>query len=77
MTEPGARTVRVYLPPGDWVDAWTGETLTGTDILVREAPLDRIPVFVAAHRAEVLAPLFHDPDLEASAPSIAEPLEVG
>ena len=77
VTEPGARTVRVFVPPGDWIDVWTGETLTGTDVLVRDAPLDRIPVFVAAHRAEVLAPLFHDPDLEASAPSIADPLEVG
>ena len=77
VTEPGARTVRVYLPPGEWVDAWTGESLAGADILVREAPLDRIPVFVAAHRADVLVPLFHDPDFDASAPSIAEPLEVG
>ena len=42
----------------------------------REAPLDRIPVFIAAHRAEVLAPLFHDPDLESGAPSIADPLGV-
>ncbi|MBQ7679366.1 MAG: DUF5110 domain-containing protein [Butyrivibrio sp.] len=38
-----------YLP-GDahtvWVDAWTGETLHGGGMVVRPAPLDRIPVFL-------------------------------
>ncbi|WP_353814664.1 glycoside hydrolase family 31 protein [Agromyces zhanjiangensis] len=36
------------LPPGEWVDAWTGDEVAG-DALVRvEVPIDRIPVFVRA-----------------------------
>ena len=77
VTEPGAHTARVYLPAGDWFDAWTGETLTGPEIIVSKAPLDRIPAFVAAHRAESLVPLFRDPDRASSTPLSAEPLEVG
>ena len=76
VTEPGVRTVRVYLPRGDWADAWTGETLTGPEVVVCEAPLDRIPAFVSARRADSLVPLFRDPDVESSAPLISELLEV-
>lgn len=37
----------VYLPPGTWVDFWTGEILEGPQFLKQvRYPLDRIPVYV-------------------------------
>ena len=58
VTEPGARSWRVYLPAGDWVDAWTGEAVQGGRVVERETPLDVIPVHVRAAAAAVLHPLF-------------------
>jgi alpha-glucosidase (family GH31 glycosyl hydrolase) len=60
VTEPGAREVDVHLPPGDWVEAWTGEARAGAATVRVDAPLDRIPVFVAAGRAGDLVPLFQE-----------------
>jgi alpha-D-xyloside xylohydrolase len=37
---------RVYLPEGDWVDYWTGQTLAGPRNLVVRASLDTLPLFV-------------------------------
>ena len=34
------------LPPGEWVDAWTGESISGPAIVRAAVPIDRIPVFV-------------------------------
>jgi len=64
VIEEGARSRRVYLPPGQWVDFWqavsydeasgtferVGETapLAGGRIVEVDAPLDRIPIFVRA-----------------------------
>jgi len=45
VVEPGVEVWPVYLPAGDWVDAWTGETLKGGRVLERPVPLHRIPVF--------------------------------
>jgi alpha-D-xyloside xylohydrolase len=36
----------VYLPPGRWVDHWTGESFTGGRHLRVQAPLERIPLYV-------------------------------
>jgi alpha-glucosidase (family GH31 glycosyl hydrolase) len=76
ITEPEARTSRVYVPPGEWVDAWSGEELVGPNVVEREAPLDRIPVFIAAARADALGPVFADLDGEASALRVPELGEV-
>jgi alpha-glucosidase (family GH31 glycosyl hydrolase) len=51
VTEPGVERRRVYVPRGKWVDAWTNEPLEGPAIVERDAPLDRVPVIVAAARA--------------------------
>jgi 1,3-alpha-isomaltosidase len=45
---PGRDSLDVYLPAGDWIDAWTGEPVTGASTHVRETPLDVIPAY---HRA--------------------------
>ena len=36
----------VYLPPGLWVDYWTGQVFEGSHNINVNAPLDRIPLFV-------------------------------
>lgn len=38
----------VALPPGDWVDAWTGEPVAGDRVFEVEVPIDRVPVYVRA-----------------------------
>jgi alpha-glucosidase (family GH31 glycosyl hydrolase) len=58
VTSDGATSVCVYVPDGEWVDAWTGETLHGRAVVERAAPLDEIPLLVAADRAETLLPVF-------------------
>lgn len=41
------RQRRVYLPAGtDWVDFWTGERLSGGQVIMAPAPWNRIPVYV-------------------------------
>ncbi|WP_347233198.1 hypothetical protein [Cryobacterium sp. TMT1-2-1] len=56
VLEAGATDWTVYLPAGDWVDAWTGETLAGGRTVSRPVPLDepgvlpRRVVGVAARR---------------------------
>lgn len=39
-------TRTVYLPRGEWLDAWTGKPITGPATLNITAPLDKIPVYV-------------------------------
>jgi alpha-glucosidase (family GH31 glycosyl hydrolase) len=36
----------IYLPPGDWVDFFTGEKFEGNRVIRGQYPLDRMPVFV-------------------------------
>jgi len=44
----GARRRRLYLPAGaDWQDAWTEERFEGGQWIETDAPLDRIPLYVA------------------------------
>lgn len=45
----------VYVPDGRWVDFWTGEPVTGGQTLLREAPMETIPVF--AHAGAILPEL--------------------
>jgi alpha-D-xyloside xylohydrolase len=48
VTEKGATAREVRLPPGDWVDFWSGARLEGGKAVLVPAPLERIPVFVRA-----------------------------
>jgi alpha-glucosidase len=36
----------VYLPAGNWINYWTGETFTGPQHILVHAPLDTLPIFV-------------------------------
>jgi alpha-glucosidase (family GH31 glycosyl hydrolase) len=47
VLEPGATSWRVYLPEGEWVDAFTGEP-TGSGLVDRATPIDELPVYVRA-----------------------------
>jgi alpha-D-xyloside xylohydrolase len=38
----------VYLPPGEWVDYWTGKPASGGQVVVADAPVDSIPVWARA-----------------------------
>jgi alpha-glucosidase (family GH31 glycosyl hydrolase) len=58
VCEEGRERWPVYLPRGDWFDAWTGERYGGGEIVEQDVPLDRIPVFCDAARADALLPLF-------------------
>ena len=48
VMEKGALTRAVRLPPGEWIDLWSGAAFTGSRIVTVPAPLDRIPAFVRA-----------------------------
>lgn len=58
ITEPGAESWQVYVPHGKWVDAWTGDQLSGPLLLERPTPLQEIPVYARTSRAPDLVPLF-------------------
>lgn len=45
MYRPGTSR-SVYLPGGEWVDFWSGETHVGPTTIEVDAPLDRVPLFV-------------------------------
>jgi alpha-glucosidase (family GH31 glycosyl hydrolase) len=63
VCEEGATTWRTYLPEGDWVDAWNGTRRAGPVVLEQPAPLDEIPLFITAARAEELLPLVRPTEL--------------
>lgn len=61
ITSEGATTRAVPLPPGEWIDFWTGEGFEGGGSIYADAPLDRIPLYV---RAGTLLPMEQDGTLE-------------
>lgn len=72
VTAPEVTARRVYVPSGDWIDAWSGERFAGPAVVLRPAPLDEIPVLIRAERATELRPLFatlerHEPREEEAA----------
>lgn len=56
VVEKGALAREVRLPPGSWVDLWSGQPFEGGRVVLVPAPLDRIPVF-AGQDAEDLREL--------------------
>lgn len=49
VTSPGdVATAKVWLPPGTWVDWFTGATFSGSRTVSLSVPLDQMPVFVRA-----------------------------
>jgi hypothetical protein len=55
--QPDARSsVSVWIPPGDWIDAWTGALVKGPTNIVENATIDRIPLFIRSGSIFALAP---------------------
>ena len=46
----------LWLPPGTWVDSWTGQKLTGPNRISRPTPLTEMPIYVKAGTIVPLAP---------------------
>jgi alpha-D-xyloside xylohydrolase len=58
VTKPQATGRDVYLPSGaNWVDFWTGETLSGGKTLAANAPLNILPLYVRAGSIVPLGPV--------------------
>ncbi|TXK19703.1 TIM-barrel domain-containing protein [Homoserinibacter sp. GY 40078] len=57
VVEEGASVVTAWLPPGTWVDAFTGDRTEG-GVVRREVPIDEIAVWIRADAAGRLGPLF-------------------
>jgi alpha-glucosidase len=45
VTAPGCTARHVYLPPGTWLDFYTGERHAGGQFITALAPAERIPLF--------------------------------
>ena len=46
VIEPGSTTRKLYLPPGEWLNYWTGERYAGGADVTVPAPIDQIPLLV-------------------------------
>jgi alpha-glucosidase (family GH31 glycosyl hydrolase) len=57
VTDPGARSRRVWLPAGDWYDFWTGARIRGGRTIEAAAPLERIPIYVRAGSVVPMGPV--------------------
>jgi alpha-glucosidase (family GH31 glycosyl hydrolase) len=60
VLEPGTKSWPVYLPDGDWTDAWTGAHHRGKTTVHVTTPRHRVPVFVAHDRWEHLRHVFQE-----------------
>jgi alpha-glucosidase (family GH31 glycosyl hydrolase) len=60
VADRGRVTWPVYVPAGDWVDAWTGERVVGPAEFERSVPLDEIPVYVRSDAWARLGPIFRE-----------------
>lgn len=49
VVDEGATTARVYLPAGQWTDAWSGRSLAGGGWVEVPAPIDQVPVFARSN----------------------------
>jgi len=55
---PGVETWPVYLPVGEWVDAWTGQIHHGPIVVESRTLRHRVPAYVAADHWEELRDIF-------------------
>lgn len=53
----GANPARtVWIPPGTWINAWTGAAVSGPVSLTVDTPLDQVPLFIRSGSIFALAP---------------------
>jgi hypothetical protein len=75
VLEPAARTRETFLPRGEWVDWWTGESMRGGRVVVADAAPDRIPVWVRSGSILVTYPAEHVSSGLGDVPESERPLE--
>jgi hypothetical protein len=46
----------MWIPPGDWMNAWSGEMVSGPAPVTNSVPLDQIPLFIKSGAVLPLAP---------------------
>jgi alpha-glucosidase (family GH31 glycosyl hydrolase) len=51
-----AATRVAWIPPGNWINAWTGETISGPTTVTNTVPLDQIPLYIKSGAVLPLAP---------------------
>jgi len=61
ICDPGTDTIDVYLPAGEWIDAWTSTRHRGPVMIHRQTPWDEIAVYIRAEAAEQLLDVFAGP----------------
>jgi len=71
VSEPGATTRHLFLPPGRWYNFWTGESVEGARFIDTPAPLSEMPLFV---RAGSIVPM--GPNLEYAEQPSTGPIEL-
>src|SRR5580692_11107704 len=71
VTEPGAKTRRLYLLQTTWYDFWTGSSTAGGQMIEAASPIERMPLYV---RAGSILPL--GPEEEYATEKPADPLEL-
>jgi 1,3-alpha-isomaltosidase len=59
VTSPEVRTWTTYLPPGEWVDVWTGAPVAA-GLVTREVPIEVVPVYCRAEAWPTRSALFAD-----------------
>ncbi|GEM_PF-2323117 len=55
---PAQAARRVWLPPGTWVDAWSGTRHTGPGYVTCRTTIENLPVFIAARHYRALHRVF-------------------
>jgi hypothetical protein len=70
VVEEGATTRTVTLPPGEWIDWWTGEKVAGGAAVTVAAPLDTLPLWRKVGELVVLLVTPIDTTLPATAPGV-------
>ncbi|MGY1701541.1 glycoside hydrolase family 31 protein [Geodermatophilus sp. SYSU D00766] len=68
LLEEGARSRRVYLPPGTWVAPFTGEVTDGGGFRTVDAPLDVVPMWVRGDTVLPLGPVRQHVDEQVDGP---------
>jgi alpha-glucosidase len=69
VTAAGCTARHVYLPPGTWVDFYSGERHVGGQVVTASAPADRIPLFerggyvIPMYEQAPLSTMGHYPEL--------------
>jgi Domain of unknown function (DUF5110)/PA14 domain len=46
----------LWIPPGNWINAWNGETISGPIMATNMTPLDQAPIFIRSGAVLPLAP---------------------